>query len=94
MALDSRENRASAVSLFSAAPPSVTPLASPDQAWRQEAAWCYAGILVAAPAAIPALLLIGNHLLNLLMIRDEAPTEVLIGDDLITDLDEYIKYES
>ena len=46
MALNSREKRASAVSLYPGAPPSPTPLASPDQQWRQEVGWGYAGILV------------------------------------------------
>ena len=53
MALDTRERRASAVSLNPGAPPSPTPLAIPDQEWRQESGWGYAAILVGAPV-VPA----------------------------------------
>lgn len=56
MALNSRERRSSVVSLYPGAPPSVTPIATPDQEWRQEAGWAYSGILVGDVAAPPIFL--------------------------------------
>lgn len=51
MALNTRENRASAVSLTPGAPPSPTPNAAMDQEWRQESGWGYGGILVGGAVA-------------------------------------------
>lgn len=52
---DTREKRASAVSLNPGAPPSPTPIALPDQEWRQESGWAYSGILVGAPVIPPVI---------------------------------------
>ncbi len=56
MALDSREKRASVVSTNPGAPPSVTPLATPDQEWRQESGWAYSGILVGVAVGQPVMI--------------------------------------
>lgn len=45
MAIDSREKRASAVGITSVMSIGLTPNASKDQEWRQEAGWGYPGIL-------------------------------------------------
>lgn len=53
MAIDTREKRQAVVGLghyFSG--PSVTPNASPDQEWRQEAGWGYPGILADSPPVV------------------------------------------
>jgi len=49
VALDTREKRASVVSLNPGAPPSPTPNAAMDQEWRQQSGWGYSGILVGVP---------------------------------------------
>jgi len=46
VALDTREKRASVVSLYPGAPPSVTPDVTMDRGWRQESGWGYSGIFV------------------------------------------------
>lgn len=51
MALDTREKRASAVSLTPSAPNTVTPNAAKDQEWRQESGWGYSGITIGLPVA-------------------------------------------
>ena len=51
MAIDSAEKRKSAVGIsLYASGPGVTPNASPDQEWRQEAGYSYSGIAAASPA--------------------------------------------
>ena len=61
--LDTQEKRRSAVAMTTYAfGPDVTPNATHDQEWRQEAGYGYPGILAAAPAAGPpagSLLLMG-----------------------------------
>ena len=53
--LDTQEKRRAAVAVGSYAfGPDVTPLAAPDQEWRQEAGYGYPGILAAAPVAAAA----------------------------------------
>jgi hypothetical protein len=46
MALDTREKRASAVSLTQTAPPTVTPNSTPDREWRQQSGWGYSGLSI------------------------------------------------
>jgi hypothetical protein len=51
MAIDTPEKRQSIVGIPGpASTPGVTPLATPDQEWRQEVGHSYSGILVGAPA--------------------------------------------
>lgn len=52
MAIDSAAKRRSAAGVgFFLVGPGVTPDATPDQFWRQSAAWSYGGILAGAPPA-------------------------------------------
>lgn len=50
MAIDTREKRQSVAWLIPVSAPSVTPNASKDQEWRQQAGWGYMGILADEPA--------------------------------------------
>lgn len=53
MAIDSREKRQSVVAIsFYPMGPSVTPNASKDQEWRQEAGYSYSGIAAGAPQEV------------------------------------------
>lgn len=53
MAIDSAAKRRSAGGVaFLPLGPGVTPDATPDQFWRQSAAWSYGGILAASPAVV------------------------------------------
>jgi hypothetical protein len=52
MAIDSAERRKSLVGIITSMSPGVTPNASQDVEWRQEAGWGYPGI--AAGGAPPA----------------------------------------
>jgi len=52
MAIDTAEKRRSAAAVLFPTLPGVTPNASKDQEWRQQAAWGYSGILVDAPPLI------------------------------------------
>lgn len=51
MAIDSKEKRASIVSINRCAGPSPIPNASKDQEWRQEVGYSYSGILAGGAAA-------------------------------------------
>lgn len=51
MAIDTRERRQAVSSLKRRRTATVTPSASPGQAWRQEVGWGYPGILADAPVA-------------------------------------------
>lgn len=44
MAIDSAEKRKSLAGIITSMPPGVTPNASKDAEWRQEAGWGYPGI--------------------------------------------------
>lgn len=52
MAIDTAEKRRSAAGTKRFGSPSVTPNASKDQEWRQQAAWIYSGILAGGLAAL------------------------------------------
>lgn len=52
MAIDTREKRQAASVIGTVFPVGVTPNVSPDQEWRQEAAWSYPGILAGEPTTI------------------------------------------
>ena len=53
MAIDSREKRQAISGILGVLIAGVTPNASPDQEWRQEAGWSYPGILAQSSAVPP-----------------------------------------
>lgn len=53
MAIDTAEKRKSLVGLQYWSGPGVTPNASPDQEWRQEAGYSYSGILAGGAPVVP-----------------------------------------
>lgn len=53
MAIDTAEKRRSVAGIgFFLVGPGVTPNATKDQEWRQQAGWSYSGILAGAAAAV------------------------------------------
>ena len=54
MAIDSKEKRASVSGINMINGPGVTPNASKDAEWRQEAGYSYSGIAAETPVGVPA----------------------------------------
>ena len=52
MAIDTAEKRKNIAGLYSFVPVSVTPNASKDVEWRQQAGWGYAGINATSPPIV------------------------------------------
>lgn len=64
MAIDSAEKRRSLSGIQVTLMPGVTPNASKDQEWRQEAGWFYSGIVVATITILSNLSLVSIALLQ------------------------------